>query len=164
MKNFHLLILITLIASCNRNNSASNTTQKAVNPDSLRTELMNADKAWNDASLQKGYFHSRADFVSDDGIELSEGEMPIVGRQAVNDYLTNHSDSALKVQWVTSRAEVAASGDLGYTYGSYTSQFKTESGKDTTAYGAYITVWKKQADGSWKFLADGGVATPQEVK
>src|SRR5205823_4922251 len=140
------------------------TAQKSLNNDSLRTELLNTDKAWNDASLQKGYFHSRSDFVADDGIELSENEMPLVGKKAVNDYITNHSDSALKVQWVALKAEVAASGDLGYTYGSYSDQYKTKSGKDTTEHGAYVTVWKKQPDGSWKFLADGGVTTPQEVK
>ena len=130
----------------------------------LRTELMNADKAWNDASLQKGYFHSRGDFIADDGIELSENEMPVIGKQAVSDYAASHPDSALKVQWVTLRADVAASGDLGYTYGSYSTQFKTRSGKDTVVYGAYVTVWKKQPNGSWKFAADGGVSTPQEVK
>jgi ketosteroid isomerase-like protein len=163
MKNFLILLPAILIAACNQ--PASNTTaQKSTNTDSLRTELMNTDKAWNNASLQKGYFHSRSDFVADDGIELSENEMPLVGKQAVTDYATSHSDSALKVQWVPLRAEIAASGDLGYTYGSYSNQFKTTSGKDTLVYGAYVTVWKKQPDGSWKFLADGGVSTPQEVK
>ena len=163
MKNFQIVLLTILIASCNQ--PASNTTtQKTVNTDSLRTELMNTDKAWNDASLQKGYYHSRVDFVADDGIELSGNEMPLVGKQAVSDYVAAHSDSALKIYWKALRAEVAASGDLGYTYGSYTDELKTKSGKDTMVYGAYITVWKKQSDGSWKFLADGGVPSPQEVK
>ena len=163
MKNLLAPVLCILVIACNQ--PTSNTTaQKSMNTDSLRTELMNTDKAWNNTSLQKGYFHSRSDFVADDGIELSENEMPLVGKQAVTDYVKSHSDSALKVQWVALRADIAASGDLGYTYGSYSNQFKTRSGKDTMLYGAYITVWKKQPDGSWKFLADGGVSTPQEVK
>jgi ketosteroid isomerase-like protein len=163
MKNFIVPVLAILISSCNQ--PASNTTaQKPVNTDSLRTELLNTDKAWNDASLQKGYFHSRPDFVADDGIELSENEMPIVGKKAVTDYISTHSDSAVKIYWKAIRAEVAASGDLGYTYGSYTNELKTKSGKDTMIYGAYITVWKKQSNGSLKFLADGGLPTPQEVK
>ena len=163
MKNFHFFILALLSAACNQP-ASTNTAQKSMNMDSLRTELLNADKAWNDAAGQKGYFHSRVDFVVDDGIELSENEMPVIGKQAVTEYLTTHSDSALKVQWVALRAEVAASGDLGFTYGSYSNQMSTKNGKDTTIYGAYITVWKKQADGSWKFVADGGISTPQEVK
>jgi len=165
MKNFHFLLLATLIAACNQKTSTNTAAeQKPLNTDSLRTELMNADKAWNDASLQKGYFHSRADFVADEGIELSQNEMPIVGKQAVADYVISHPDSAMKLQWTALKVEVAASGDLGYTYGSYSNIFKTTAGKDTITYGAYITVWKKQPDGSWKFLADGGVTTPQEVK
>ncbi|HYV90745.1 MAG TPA: DUF4440 domain-containing protein [Chitinophagales bacterium] len=164
MKNLSILILSLIIAACNQPNSTDTNNSNAMNTDSLRTALLTVDKAWNDASLQKGYFHSRVDFVADDGIELSENEMPLIGKQAVTDYVASHSDSALKVQWVASRAEVAPSGDLGYTYGSYTNQWKTKSGNDTTVYGAYVTVWKKQTDGSWKFVADAGVTAPQEVK
>lgn len=163
MKKLCTFVLVLLIAACNQKTSMSNMSGTA-SMDSLRTALMNADKAWNDASVKKGYFHSRVDFADDNGIELSQNEMPLVGKQAISDYVTSHSDSALKVYWTATKAEVAASGDLGYTYGSYTNEMKTKSGKDTTVYGAYITVWKKQADGSWKFVADGGVTTPQQVK
>jgi ketosteroid isomerase-like protein len=124
---------------------------------------MNTDKAWNDATQQKGYFHSRIDYVADDGIELSNGELPLNGKAAISDYATKNSDSTLKVSWVASKAEVAASGDLGYTYGTYTDQLKTKSGRDTTIYGNYVTVWKKQPDGSWKFLVDGSTNTPKPM-
>jgi len=164
MKKLHTLWLFLFVVACNQKPSTTANNPAPLNTDSLRTELMNADKAWNDASLQKGYYHSRADFIADDGIELSQDEMPLLGKQAVSDYAASHADSSLKISWHATKAEVAASGDLGYTYGYYTDQVKTKNGKDTLVYGAYITVWKKQPDGSWKFLADGGVSTPQEVK
>jgi len=164
MKNFTLIVLMAVFASCTQNNSTNMTEQKAPNMDSLKNELMNADKSWNDASLQKGYYHSRVDYVDDNGIELSVGEMPLVGKAAITDYAAKNSDSTLKVQWTSLRAEVSSSGDLGCTYGSYSTRMKDKDGKDTTFYGAYVTVWKKQADGSWKFLADAGVNTPQQVQ
>jgi ketosteroid isomerase-like protein len=164
MKMIYMILLTALVASCNEKNSMSTNDKAPVNRDSLRTELINADKSWNDASLQKGYYHSRIDFIADDGIELSQGKMPLVGKAAVTDFAAQNSDSTQTLQWTTLKADVAASGDLGYTYGSYTVKTKTKGGQDTTMYGAYITVWQKQSDGSWKFLADGGNDTPQLVQ
>ena len=165
MKNFSILILCIAISGCMQNTQRASG-EKTANPDSLRASLLQADKSWSEASQQKGYDHSRPDFAADNGIELNEGEMPLVGKQALTDYVSSHpaDDSISKLQWTALKAEVSASGDLGYTYGSYSVRFKTKDGKDTTGYGAYVTVWKKQVDGSWKFLADAPVGTPQEVK
>jgi ketosteroid isomerase-like protein len=164
MKIFYLVLMSAAIASCNQNNSASTNEKSPINRDSLRNELMNTDKSWSAASLEKGYYHSRIDFVADDGIELTQGKMPLLGKAAITDYAANNSDSTVKVQWTALKGDVAASGDFGYTYGSYTDQMKTKAGKDTTVYGAYVTVWQKQADGSWKFLADASDDSPQPVK
>ncbi|MFI5134229.1 MAG: YybH family protein [Chitinophagales bacterium] len=164
MKNLFFVLLCVTIFSCSQSNSGNTNNAAAPNKDSLVATLMAADKAWNDASHQKGYFHSRIDFADENGIETATNEMPLVGKSAITDYAATHSDSALKVQWIATKGDVAASGDLGYTYGSYTDQMKTKAGKDTTVHGVYITVWKRQADGSWKYLADMGTDTPQEVK
>jgi mannose-6-phosphate isomerase-like protein (cupin superfamily) len=57
------------------------------------------------------------------------------------------------LQWTATKAEISGSGDVGYTAGTY--QIGPEKGK-------YITVWKKQADGSWKVTEDifNGDAAP----
>ncbi len=61
------------------------------------------------------------------------------------------------------KAEVSASGDLGYTFGGFAFKIKTKAGVDTTYYGDYITIWRKQPDGKWKFVFDGGTDTPHPV-
>jgi ketosteroid isomerase-like protein len=50
--------------------------------------------------------------------------------------------------------DVAASGDLAYTYGQYTISSKDENGKEITKSGVFHTVWKQQSDGSWKYVWD----------
>jgi ketosteroid isomerase-like protein len=50
--------------------------------------------------------------------------------------------------------EVARSGDLGYSQGTYDLTFNDPSGKPMTDRGKYLEVWKKQADGSWKCAVD----------
>ena len=59
-----------------------------------------------------------------------------------------------KLTWQPEKVVVARSGDLGYTSGTYIWTFKDASGKPVSDKGKYLTVWRKQADGSWKVLFD----------
>ncbi|HEX8505427.1 MAG TPA: hypothetical protein VF630_08670 [Hymenobacter sp.] len=58
-----------------------------------------------------------------------------------------------RLTWYPVLADVAQSGDLGYTTGPWTS-FKNDRPQ---AAGEYVTVWRKQPDGKWKFVVDMGV-------
>ncbi|MCK4822426.1 hypothetical protein KA005_42070 [bacterium] len=61
-------------------------------------------------------------------------------------------------------ADVSESTDIGYTHGKYELKTTDSTGAKNTTYGYYITVWKKQADGSWKFVFDTGNELPKQVK
>ena len=50
--------------------------------------------------------------------------------------------------------DVARSGEMGYIYGTYTLSMKGPSGKIEDDKGKMVEVWKKQADGKWKCVAD----------
>ena len=54
----------------------------------------------------------------------------------------------------TTKVEVSRGGDLGYTTGTYQLTAPDPAGKPVTDRGKYVVVWKKQADGSWKVIAD----------
>jgi len=56
--------------------------------------------------------------------------------------------------WKATKVEVARSGDLAYVSGNYEFNEKDNGGKPITDKGKYLEVWKKQADGSWKCVAD----------
>jgi ketosteroid isomerase-like protein len=56
--------------------------------------------------------------------------------------------------WKATKVEVARSGDLAYVSGNYEFTEKDDSGKPITDKGKYLEVWRKQADGSWKCVAD----------
>jgi ketosteroid isomerase-like protein len=62
--------------------------------------------------------------------------------------------------WTPIKAEMAASGDLGYTYGNYVYIAKNKEGKLVTSYGKYTSIWKKQKDGQWKVMVDMGTQVP----
>jgi ketosteroid isomerase-like protein len=56
----------------------------------------------------------------------------------------------LSLKWWPVWAGISRSGDLGFTTGPYTA-------RDGKSFGHYFTVWKKQNDGTWKWIFDGGV-------
>ncbi|HEX8328621.1 MAG TPA: hypothetical protein VF629_13850 [Hymenobacter sp.] len=61
--------------------------------------------------------------------------------------------SGSRLTWYPVLADAAQSGDLGYTTGPWTS-FQNDKPQ---ADGEYVTVWRKQPDGKWKFVVDMGI-------
>lgn len=113
---------------------------------------MDADRAFSKMSREKGMKTAFLEYIDSNGVLLRPNQLPIVGADAI-DYLIQINDSSFTMQWQPKGAAIAQSGELGYTYGLYAVK---PSGKDTALYGTYISIWKKQADGSWKFVLDSG--------
>ncbi len=123
-----------------------------------RTTLLSADREWSQTANDPEKF--TATFA--DGGSIYPPGMPIVaGGDAIRKTFTEMAKTpGFALSWVPAKADVAASGDIGHTTGSYqmTMGGVTEKGK-------YVTAWKKQADGKWKvtddiFNADAPPATP----
>src|SRR5438046_8641016 len=58
------------------------------------------------------------------------------------------------ISWKATKVEVAKAGDLAYVSGTYEEAMTDASGKSVKDHGKYVEVWKKQADGTWKVVAD----------
>ncbi len=105
--------------------------------------------------------HGHDAFVSyfaDDGVELENGG----GINTKTDMLKEGAwPPDMSLTWAPVKAEMAASGDLGYTYGNYVLKAKDKDGKLVTQYGKYASIWKKQKDGSWKVVLDMGNSSPE---
>ena len=63
--------------------------------------------------------------------------------------------------WHPVHGEVASSGDLGFTVGNAVFTGVREDGAKIERFSKYLTVWKKQQDGTWRYVVDGGSARPQ---
>ena len=77
--------------------------------------------------------------------------MPVItGGEAIRKtFAAMTSAPGFSLSWTPTKAEVGASGDIGYTAGTYQSTMGGVAEK-----GKYVTVWKKQADGAWKVTED----------
>lgn len=70
----------------------------------------------------------------------------------------------VRLTWSPSKVEVSDDGSLGYTWGRYAFTSKGKDGKDDSSIGIYLTIWRRQADGSWKFVYDGSPQIPDDPK
>ncbi len=96
-----------------------------------------------------------ASFYAEDGVAYPPGEAAAVGRAAAKKVWAGYfADPSFTISWKTVHAEMAGSGDIGYTAGTYDASFKGPDGKPASEKGKYVTAWKKQADGTWKATHD----------
>jgi ketosteroid isomerase-like protein len=93
-------------------------------------------------------------YIANDGILFRPG--PVSGRAA----LLAQQPSADKLAWRPIYAEISASGDLGYTTGPWS--LHPASGA-APGYGHFVTVWRKLADGTWRFALDIGIRAPADT-
>jgi len=94
---------------------------------------------------------------AEDGVELVDGG----GINTKDDMRKQPAwREGTSLTWTPVKAEMAASGDLGYTYGNYVFTAPDKEGKLVTSYGKYTSIWKKQKDGQWKVVVDMGNSSP----
>jgi len=120
-------------------------------------KLLDADFEFSRTSVKKGAAAAFYLYLTDNAIQLPEGSLPIYGKKAIYDTML-HGNYTLF--WTPVKAEVARSGELGWTWGKYIVQVTQEDGSETTGYGKYLNIWRKQADGSWKVAVDMGNKSP----
>jgi ketosteroid isomerase-like protein len=148
MKNcFVIVTVLILFAACERKQDNTSNSKE-----SNKLALMESDRAFSALSGAKGMKNAFIEYIDSNGVLLRPNHLPIVGANAI-DFLIQENDSGYSLTWEPQYAEAAASGELGYTYGIYELHLKS---KDTSLYGSYISVWKKQQDGKWKFVLDTG--------
>ena len=123
---------------------------KKKNTSSGKSEIINTDETFSNMSRQNGMKKAFIEYMDSEGILLRPNRTPIIGADAI-EFLSQANDTAYTLTWKPSGGEVSAAGDLGFTYGIYTLNLT-----DTTLYGTYVSIWKKQEDGKWKFILDTG--------
>lgn len=122
----------------------------AVMPDPV-AELLETDRTWGEDPMSFSLEEILSFWVEDPMMIIPERGI-LQGKAAIKAYLTNNrADAHFSVGWTPSHAEVADSGDMGYTYGTRTITRTGSDGKPITISVPYLTVWKKQ-DGAWKCL------------
>ncbi len=117
--------------------------------------IKDVETAWVQAFATKDA-DKIATFYSDDASVFITGAPIITGMPAIKGALKPMvADKNFAITFASDKVDVAKSGDLGYSQGAYTMTSTAPKAKKVlTEKGKYVTVYKKQGDGSWKAVAD----------
>ncbi|MFC2028933.1 YybH family protein [Chloroflexota bacterium] len=116
-------------------------------------EIVETEKAFARHAKEKGLKEAFLIFASDDAV-LSRGEQLIKGREAIADHFDRSTMTDVNLEWEPDFVDAAESGDLGYTYGKFKFEGTDQDGKVIRSKGVFHTVWKKNADGEWRYVWD----------
>jgi ketosteroid isomerase-like protein len=62
----------------------------------------------------------------------------------------------VSLTWSAMFTDVSDDGTLGYNYGRYELHAPGQDGKEVVRGGFFLSIWKRQSDGSWKYVMDTG--------
>lgn len=128
-----------------------------------KTQLLaDTDRFYSKLSEEKGMNEAFLTMFDAEGVLLQVNKAPIVGYQAIHDLLMSQNDSHFTLTWEPLFAKVAASADLGYTYGIY--KIKDKSDDTIENEGTYTTIWQKNIDNEWKAMLDTGNSGLGKIK
>lgn len=119
-------------------------------------KLIETEKAFTQASISQGTKTAFLNFLSNESIVFDKS-MPVSGLE----YWQNLDFKGV-ITWQPLIVEIAGSLDFGYTVGNYQSHNTSATDKPST-FGSFVTLWKKQADNSWKVAVDMGVSNDEVV-
>jgi ketosteroid isomerase-like protein len=121
-------------------------------------DMVKTEQAFSKMAEEKNAREAFMAFIADDGLLFRPGA--VNGKKWMLEHPLPPSDKKPLLAWQPAYAGMAASGDMGFTTGPW--EAKADINDDKPAgYGHFMTVWKKQADGSWKFVVDLGISHPQ---
>jgi uncharacterized protein (TIGR02246 family) len=117
--------------------------------------LQTLESQWNQDWASKDA-DKIASYYADDAVLMTPGGDPTTGKPAILASLKAMvADPTLDLKFHSTSADVAKSGDLGYTQGVYTMTMTDPQSKQVVHdRGTYVTTYRKGADGSWKAVAD----------
>lgn len=134
----------------------------AADKEKLKAELVETEAEFFRHALQNGFGPGLHHYMAEDGFIAN---FLVLGRAAQAERVRAEKAEGKKrtsvIRWKPLRADVADSGDLGYTWG------VAESGPGAEGpfkpYGIYVTIWQRQPDGKWKFVYDSATILTAEA-
>mgnify|MGYP001813864569 CR=1 FL=1 len=145
MKCYLLAFIGLSMASC----SKKQVTEEQISL--WKAEIEQTELAFSKLAGEQGIHDAFVAYAAPEAVLLRRNKL-ILGRTEIDDFYSGNTSTGLS--WAPDFVDVAESGDLGYTYGKYIFSFKDSTGTQQQNQGIFHTVWKRQEDGTWKFVWD----------
>ena len=120
---------------------------RAETPSDAARAMVEAERKFSQTGQEKGTRAAFLEFLADDGIVFRPG--PVNGKEV----WSKRPATGLDLVWEPTFAVMARSADFGYDTGPAKWRANKTDSK-FSGYGYFISVGKKQKDGSWKVALD----------
>lgn len=146
MKCFIVTLFLLLLISCAE--------KKSIDINAVKKEIADAEKAFETMTKEKGIAEAFAYYADSNAVIKRANDTLITGKEEIRKFYSDDFYKAASVTWSPDFIDVSEKGDMAYTYGKYLWQSKDSTGKPIEFKGVFHTVWKKQKDGSWRYVWD----------
>ena len=146
MKNSIFWILIALSSLSCKNKLSTKT--------ALETEVFKTESDFYQLSKSKGIQEAFYTYADSNAVIKRENDTLIIGKENIKNYYNNPKFHKASAKWKPDYIDVSEDGKMAYTYGKYVWTVRDSVGNKKDFEGIFHTVWKKQKDGSWKYVWD----------
>lgn len=140
-------LLLLFLLSCS-------TTVTKKDPENAKNEVAKAEADFARMAADKGIAEAFAYFADSNAVIKRQNDSLIYGKEGIRNYYSKPFFQKATVDWSPDLVEVSSAADLAYTYGKYSWKSPDSNGTIHESKGIFHTVWKKQKDGSWKYVWD----------
>lgn len=147
MKSRIAAVLLALLAS-----SACGPSQ--VDVEAEGADLMQRSRDWS-RLVSTAPVDQWIDFWAEDAVMMPPGLPPLRGKAAIREYVEAAAKlPGFQISWEPETAHVSRSGDMAYMIERNVTSFNDSLGNRITTHGKVVTVWRKDAGGSWRNVVD----------
>ncbi len=133
---------------------ANGCTSSAVDLEAEGEALMQLSRDWSDLAATGDLDAIMAGWA-EDAVMMPPGFPALEGKAAIRGYVEAASElPGFQISWEPLSVHVASSGDFAYMIERNVSSVNDSLGNPVVTHGKVVTVWRKDADGSWKNVVD----------
>jgi len=121
----------------------------------LKAELVKVESDFSAMAQAKGILAAFEHFAAPDAAFIDTDPRKYRGLEAVRQRM-GPDQPGVKLSWSALFTDVSDDGTLGYNYGRYESRRPGPDGQEIARGGFFLSIWKRQPDGSWKYVMDTG--------
>ena len=128
--------------------------QRAANRETWKQQVAETEKAFEKMAHDAGITEAFYQFADSIAVINRANDSLIYSKENIRHFYTLKNYTNATVNWTTDFVQVSDDGTLAYTYGKYVWKLNQPDGTTKEFHGIFHTVWKKQKDGSWKYVWD----------
>ena len=134
-------------------------TQEKIDTKAEAEKVMQLSKDWSKVA-STGDVNKTVSYWADDAILISEGMPVLKGKEAIKKMVEeSFKIPGFRISWDPQDVVVSENGDMAYIIENSQVSYSDSTGKSITQNNKAVSIWRKQADGSWKNVVD--ISTPE---